>query len=310
VLEAVPATVKAISLIVGTVKETVAELPERRALESKLPKLHTRVRFPSPAPIPPRPVVGRCPFGTHAMNRRIATALVLLGGVALPAAAQVDQLLQNVLGKEKRLLAPQEGVSEGKAGAGLKEALQVAAEKSVSLTGRPDGYFANEAIRIPMPEKLHAIEKGLRLAGYGSQADEFVLSMNRAAEASAPAARRIFVDAIRGMSFDDARRILGGGDTAATEFFQSRTTDKLTAAFTPVVKRSLGEVGTTRQFEALMARVDSLPFLKSQAFDLDAYVVGKALDGLFHVMGEQEREIRTNPAARTTELLKEVFAGR
>ena len=231
--------------------------------------------------------------------------LVLIVGVALvasPASAQIDQLLKGMgIGR-------QSGLSEGKASAGLKEALQVATEKSVSLTGRPDGYFSNAAIKILMPEKLRSVEQGLRMVGYGPQVDEFVLSMNRAAEQAAPAAKQIFVDAIASMTFDDAKKIVTGGDTSATEFFKAKTTDQLTAAFRPVVDRTMGEVGVTRQYQELMGRFDAIPFARTQAFDIDGYVVNKALDGLFHVVGEQEALIRTNPAARTTALLQEVFA--
>lgn len=233
------------------------------------------------------------------MNRMLAL-VIGIGLVTSPAAAQVDQLL-------KGMGMGQGGPSESKAGAGLKEALQVATEKSVSLTGRPDGYFSNAAIKILMPAKLQSMEKGLRAVGYGPQVDELVLSMNRAAEQAAPAAKQIFSDAITGMNFDDAKKILSGGNTAATDFFKAKTTDKLTAAFKPVVNKSMGEVGVTRQYQELVGRFESIPFAKTQTFDLDGYVTNKALDGLFKVVGEQEKLIRTNPAARTTALLQEVF---
>ena len=227
-------------------------------------------------------------------------ALVMgIGLVATPVSAQVDQLLNG--------MGQQSGLSEGKAGAGLKEALQVATEKSVSLTGRPNGYFSNAAIKILMPEKLRTMEKGLRAVGYGPQVDEFVLGMNRAAEQAAPAAKQIFTDAITSMTFDDAKKIVGGGNTSATEFFKAKTTDKLMAAFKPVVNKTMGEVGVTQQYQALVGRFESIPFAKSQTFDLDGYVTNKALDGLFKVVGDQEKLIRTNPAARTTALLQEVF---
>ena len=190
---------------------------------------------------------------------------------------------------------------------GLKEALKVATEKTVSLTGKTDGYFANQAIKILMPDKLKSLESGLRAVGYGSQIDEFVLSMNRAAESAAPQAKQIFVDAIGKMSFDDARKILNGGNTAATDFFKSKTTPQLTTAFKPAVSKSMNDVGVTRQYKDLVGRFESIPFAKSQAFDLDGYVVDKGLAGLFHVLGEQEQQIRTNPTARVTDLLKEVF---
>jgi hypothetical protein len=180
----------------------------------------------------------------------------------------------------------------------------------VSLTGKADGYFLNQAIKILMPERLHTLERGLRAVGYGPQVDEFVLSMNRAAEQAAPHAKEIFWSAIGEMTFEDTRKIWSGPDTAATEYFKSKTTDRLTAAFRPVVESAMNQVGVTRRYKDLVGRFEQLPFVRSEAFDLDRYVVGKSLDGLFHVLAEQEKQIRTNPLARTTDLLKEVFAAR
>jgi hypothetical protein len=233
------------------------------------------------------------------------SALVLAALVCLlpgPAGAQIDKLLKG-LGQGSQ----GSGLSDAKIGAGLKEALQVATERTVSLTGKTDGYFASQAIKILMPEKLRSLESGLRAVGYGGQIDEFVLSMNRAAERAAPEAKQIFFDAIVDMTVDDARKILNGSDTAATLFFKSKTTPQLTAAFRPVISKSMGEVGVTRQYKDLVSRFDAIPFAKSQAFDLDGYVVDKGLAGLFQVLGEQEKQIRTNPSARATDLLKEVF---
>ena len=236
------------------------------------------------------------------MMHRLLISIIAIGLVATPASAQIDQLLKG-LG-----VGQQSGLSEVKIGDGLKQALQVATEKSVSLTGRPNGYFSNAAIKILMPEKLQTVEQGLRMVGYGPQVDQFVLSMNRAAEQAAPAAKKIFTDAITGMTFDDAKKILSGGNTSATEFFKAKTTDHLTAAFKPVVDKTMAQTGVVQQYHALIGRFDAIPFAKSQTFDIDGYVTNKALDGLFHVVGEQEKLIRTNPAARTTELLRDVFA--
>jgi len=161
-----------------------------------------------------------------------------------------------------------------------------------------------------MPERLRALERGLRTLGYGAQVDEFVLGMNRSAERAAPHARQIFVDAIGAMTIDDARRILGGGDTAATDYFKGKTADRLTAAFRPVVEQAMGEVGVTRQYRDLLGRARSVPFFQADDYDIDRYVVGKSVDGLFHVVAEEERKIRTDPAARVTDLLREVFAAR
>lgn len=225
--------------------------------------------------------------------------MVLL--TALPASAQFDKIFKG-LG-----ISQPGGLSDVKIGSGLKEALKIGTENAVNLTGKTDGYFMNEAIKILMPEKLRTLEKGLRAVGYGPQVDEFVLSMNRAAEQAAPAAKQIFWDAIGEMTFEDASKILSGGNTAATEYFKAKTTDKLTAAFRPVVDKSMNEVGVTRQYNELVGKYQAIPFVKKETFDLDHYVVTKALDGLFLVVGQEEQKIRTNPAARVTDLLKEVF---
>ncbi|HKZ06465.1 MAG TPA: DUF4197 domain-containing protein [Methylomirabilota bacterium] len=219
-----------------------------------------------------------------------------------PANAQLDRFLQG--------LGVGGGLSDAKLASGLKEALRVGTEKTVDLTGKLDGYFANQAIKILMPEKLRTVESGLRTIGYGDRVDEFVLSMNRAAERAAPAARGIFGDAVTEMTFDDVRKVWSGGDNAATEYFRGKTTPKLTAAFTPVVDKAMGETGVTRQYKELIGRFNSIPFMKTESFDIDRYVVDKSLGGLFHVLGEQEKQIRTNPAARTTDLLKEVFGAK
>ena len=227
---------------------------------------------------------------------------LLVVSLAVPAAAQMDQLLRGLGG-----LVPQSGPSDAKVAAGLKEALQVGTQNAVNVTGKTDGYFKNEAIKILMPEKLRALESGLRAVGYGPKVDEFILSMNRAAEQAAPAAKQIFWDAIAAMTFDDARKILGGGDMAATEYFRAKTSTQLTTAFRPIVERATNEVGVTRQYKELVGRFQAIPFARTESLDVDQYVVGKALDGLFYVLGEEEKKIRTNPAARVTDLLKEVF---
>lgn len=233
---------------------------------------------------------------------RAVVASLAVVGIAVPASAQLDQLLRGLGG-----LTPQSAPSDAKVASGLKEALQIGTQNAVNLTGRTDGYFQNQAIKILMPEKLRTLESGLRLVGYGSKVDEFVLSMNRAAERAAPSAKEIFWDAIGAMSFDDARKILGGGDTAATEYFRAKTSGTLATAFRPIVEQATDEVGVTRQYKDLVSRYQAIPFAKSEALDVDGYVVDKALDGLFLVLGEEEKKIRTNPTARVTDLLREVF---
>jgi hypothetical protein len=159
-----------------------------------------------------------------------------------------------------------------------------------------------------MPEKLRGLEKGMRLIGMGKQVDGFVLSMNRAAESAAPLARDIFFDAIKQMSFDDARKLLtGGSDTAATDFFKTKTTVKLTDAFRPVVAKTMAENEVGRNFQNVLNAARRLPMVKTEAVDIESYVVGKSLDGLFLLIGNEERKIRKDPAARVSSILKEVF---
>jgi hypothetical protein len=191
--------------------------------------------------------------------------------------------------------------------AGLKEALRIGADNSVTRVGQIGGYLDNPKIRIPLPSPLAKTEKMLRFAGYGAQLDAFETSMNRAAEKAAPQAKEIFWQAIGDMTLDDAQQILDGGDTAATDYFAERTRPKLVELFSPVVHDSLATVGATRKFQDLDTTLKSLPSGESLSFDLDNYVTDGALDGLFVILGEEERKIRENPAARTTELLKKVF---
>ncbi|MDP2383030.1 MAG: DUF4197 domain-containing protein [Nitrospirota bacterium] len=231
--------------------------------------------------------------------------LALIGWLllTLPACAELDQSL-NVLGlpSGKGLL------DENRIAAGLKEALQIGTGNAVNVTGTVDGYFHNQAIKILMPDQLQAFEKGLRTFGFGPKIDDFVMSMNRAAERAAPQAKQIFLGTIREMSFADANQILEGSQTAATDYFRGKTTEKLTAAFRPEVEKAMNDVGVTKQYKELVGHFKAIPFAKSDSVDIDRYVVGKSLDGLFLMLAEEERKIRTNPAARVTDLLKEVFA--
>ncbi len=201
------------------------------------------------------------------------------------------------------------GLSNDEITAGLKEALQVGTEKAVGLVSQPDGFYQNPAIKIPLPESVQKVENLLRTAGYGEKVDAFELSMNRAAERAAPEAKSIFWDAISDMKFDDAQKILNGRDNEATLYFQDKTSARLQEVFKPIVKDAMGEVGVTRSYQDINEKITSLPFGKSASFDLDQYVTDGALKGLFKMLAEQERQIRTQPAARVTDLLQKVFAG-
>lgn len=193
---------------------------------------------------------------------------------------------------------------------GLKEALSVSTEKAVKKTSKTDGYFKNAKIKIPLPPKVKKIGSTLRKAGFSKKVDEFVLSMNRAAEKAAPRAAAIFIDAIKDMSFDDARAILDGGDTAATEYFQRKSSAEIADAFRPVITTAMNSVGVTKKFKELTTLYEKIPFTESKSVDLDEYVTELATDGLFTLLGDEERKIRKDPVARTTELLKKVFGGK
>ncbi|MDH4187729.1 MAG: DUF4197 domain-containing protein, partial [Nitrospira sp.] len=197
---------------------------------------------------------------------------------------------------------------DAKIAAGLKEALRIGTGNTVQLIGKPDGYLKNQTIKILMPEQMQSFEKGLRTFGFGPEIDRFITSMNRAAERAAPHAKQIFWRSIREMTFADANQILHGSQTAATDYFRHKTIAALTAAFHPEVERALNDIGVTRQYKELVGHFKAIPFAKSDIVDIDHYVVRKSLDGLFTVLAEEERNIRTHPAARVTDLLKEVFA--
>jgi len=158
-----------------------------------------------------------------------------------------------------------------------------------------------------MPPKLQTVEKGLRGMGMGPKVDEFEKSMNTAAEQAAPAAKSILMDALKAMTFSDARQIVAGGNTAGTEYFKRTTSDKISSAFKPIVDQSMDKAGVTTKFQGLMGHAPSMPFMKTPTVDINAYVLEKAVDGLFVVMGDEETKIRTNPAAQVTPLLKSVF---
>jgi hypothetical protein len=235
----------------------------------------------------------------------LAVSLFLLMVIPAVCAADITDLLKGLP------VIPAGGASQdaGTVASGLKEALTVGTKNAVGLLSKKDGYFGNEAVKILLPESVRRVAEVLRMAGYRKEVDAFVLSMNRAAEKAAPKAANIFAGAIREMSIDDAQKILNGGNTAATEYFKSKTSAKLFEAFKPDISKSMNEVGVTKAYKDMVGRYTTLmPFAKMESLDLDTFVTKKSLDGLFYEVGQEEAKIRTNPAARTTELLKKVFA--
>jgi len=205
------------------------------------------------------------------------------------------------------LLAGAGGGGDSQVVAGLREALSVGTRNTVAQTSKPGGYLDDPALRIALPGSLDKMAQGLRLVGYGAQVDELYVAMNRAAERASGEATEVFLGGIRQMTFQDAMGILNGGDTAATEFFERTTRGTLFGRFEPIVSEKLGQVGAVRQYDQLVERFEAIPFSDKPDLDLQDYVTNQALDGLFQTLGEEERKIRTDPAARVTPLLREVF---
>ncbi len=241
--------------------------------------------------------------------RWILSILVLaMLSSASSAQIQVNEMWNRAKAAAQNTSAANVGLTDSKISAGLKEALTVSTGRAVAATGRTDGFFKNQAIKILLPDNLKKVGNGLRLVGMGSQVDDLELGMNRAAEQAAPAAKQIFVDAVSKMTFSDAREILSGDDTAATEYFKRASSDELKEAFTPIVHQAMENVGVIQQYDRVMQSASFGPWLGNQKrLNLDDYVVQKTLDGLFYMLGQEEKKIRTNPAAQTTTLLKQVF---
>ena len=192
---------------------------------------------------------------------------------------------------------------------GLKEALNKGVQTSTQKLSVTDGFFKDAVIKILMPPEAQKAEKTLRGMGLGAQVDQAILSMNRAAEDASKSAAPIFIDAIKQMTITDAISILKGGDSAATTYLRLKTTIKLTTAFTPVIKTSLEKVDATKYWNTVIGTYNKVPFVKKVNPDLAAYVTEKALAGLFYEIALEEINIRKNPVARTTDVLKKVFGG-
>ena len=238
------------------------------------------------------------------MRRILLLSVVLL--VSSCCVAQLGDILKSAESAVQPSTPDTSGLSTSKITAGLKEALRVSTGNAVASTGKPDGFLKNEAIKILLPDKLATIGKGMRMLGMGGPVDELEVGMNRAAEQAAPKAKPIFLSALKKMSFDDARKILTGGDTAATDYFKRTSSAELTTAFSPIVHQSMQNVGVVKKYDSFVQSAPGVSALGG-SFNLDKYVVGKTLDGLFYMLGQEEQKIRKNPVAQTTSLLKQVF---
>ena len=192
---------------------------------------------------------------------------------------------------------------------GLKEALSKGTTSAIASLGKKDGFFANRKVKIPMPESLETIEDGLRKIGQDRYAEEFVLTMNRAAEQAVPEAAEIFGNAIRSMSIQDAKGILNGPEDAATKYFKRTSGEKLVNRVLQIVSKATDRAGVTSNYKEMVDKLGFLSrFVDTESLDVDRYVTSKAIDGLFLMLAREEKLIRENPAARTTELLKKVFS--
>lgn len=245
------------------------------------------------------------------MNGAKALCVIALAAwsILLPTSgsAQFTDVLKGV---QKAIGKSGSGLSESSIIDGLKEALRVGSGNAVGLVSQVGGYLNNPAIRIPLPGWLQKAEKVLRATGFGSQLDAFETSMNRAAEKAAPEAKSIFWDAIKQMDIQQARKILEGGDNAATQYLRDKTYDRLRESFKPRVHQAMSKVGVTRQYQGLEERIQAIPFVGRPETDLDGHVTDGALEGLFHMLAQEEKKIRHDPAARVTDLLKKVFGAK
>jgi hypothetical protein len=236
----------------------------------------------------------------------IITVTLLLASISTPVQAGFFDDLNSVLGEAGGRSSS--SLDDTTIAKGLKEALATGTARAVKAVSQRDGYFSNEMIKILLPEKIRSTAELLGRFGFQQEVDDFVLSMNRAAEKAAPKATEYFVNALKAMTFEDARAILQGDATSATRYFREKTGDKIYGAFKPVVVANMKDVGVSRNYTQMKERFEGIPFAGTiGSFDLDHYVTTKAVDGLFSMLGEEEKKIRTDPAARGTELLKKVF---
>jgi hypothetical protein len=191
--------------------------------------------------------------------------------------------------------------------AALKEALTKGSHAAVSRLGVENGFFGDDRVKIPLPDSLKRAERVMRSVGMGKQADDLVLRMNRAAEAAVPEARTLLVDAVKNMSIQDAKSVLAGGDDAATQYFRRTTSGPLEQKFLPVVKDAMNKVKLAEAYDQFAERGRKLGLVKDQDANLESYITRRALDGLFLVMAEEERNIRQDPARAASNIIKKVF---
>lgn len=241
--------------------------------------------------------------------------LLLACGIAIATLAvhpaSADTLRDTLKQALKKPSAAQGGLGQEDAANGLKEALAQGVKRAITHLGRRDGFQGDPVVRILVPQKLRGLTDTARRLGAGKKVDEFELSMNRAAEQAVPVAADIFANAVRQMSVRDAVDIVRGSDDAGTQYFRRVTEDSLRSKFQPIVAKATDQAGVTQRYKSLVGKNAGIGNLLGggQSMDLDAYVTDAAMDGLFHYVAAQEKDIRRNPARRTTALLRRVFGG-
>ena len=249
---------------------------------------------------------------------RLHSSFVLCLGLslALPAAQAVDlNTLKSVTGAVSGATASKpgssaSGLSNSDMTGGLKDALAVGAERAIKGLGKTGGFLNDKSVRIPLPGPLQKADGALRMLGQGKLVDEFETTLNKAAEQAVPKAAPIVGKAIREMSIADAKAMLNGPDDAATRYFKSKTSGALSSAFLPIVKSTTDSAGVTSAFKKLVSKAGPAADQLGGSADVDKYITEKTLDGLFLKLAAEEKSIRQNPAARSTDLLKKVFGGK
>lgn len=237
------------------------------------------------------------------MDRRFLIAALISAGWTTQAAAESD--LSKVI---KAVTASKGGLTSSQADSGLREALSLGAAAAVTRVGRTDGYWGDSLIRIPLPDTLSKVQRTLKPLGLSGALDDVHLKMNRAAETAAPVAKGLFIDAIKALTIQDAIGIVKGGPTSGTQYLQKATTPRLTTLFTPPIETALQETGALQALDRAIKRNGLNGYIKKEPkVYLSEFAVGKALGGLFHYVGTEETAIRTDPAKRTSAILKVVF---
>ena len=249
----------------------------------------------------------RCPIRLKCLPVLLCAAVVWGGMIPVSTAGNTwldkgSQLLKSFGGSDAAKELTLEEI-----GAGLKEALKVGSGNVVNRLSLTDGFNKDPDVRIPLPPSLDKVKTMLAKVGMSSLFEDLELKLNRAAEAAAPKARQLFLNAISQMTFADVKQIYEGPDDAATRYFQGKMSPALAEEMEPVIDASLSEVGAVKAYDTMMKEYKSLPFVPDVKADLTSHVIEKGMDGIFHYMAKEEAAIRRNPAKRTTELLKKVF---